>query len=68
MEIGTLEASALVSALVSGGFTPRISDGEFIDQTRVIPVLHESTKTPVDIVERCLTRAARARKPERPAR
>ena len=50
VEIGTLEASALVSALVSGGFTPRISDRKFIDQTRVIPVLHESTKIPIDIV------------------
>jgi len=50
VEIGTLEASALVSALVSAGFTPRISDREFIDQTRVIPILHESTKTPLDIV------------------
>jgi hypothetical protein len=50
VEIGTLEASAFVSALVSGGFTPRISDRTFIDQTRVIPVLHEDTKTPLDIV------------------
>jgi hypothetical protein len=46
VEIGTPEASALVSALVSGGFAPRISDRTFIDQT----------------LERCLTRAARARK------
>jgi hypothetical protein len=50
VEIGTLEASAFVSALVSAGFTPRISDRTFIDQTRVIPVLHEDTKTPLDIV------------------
>ncbi|MDQ2646260.1 MAG: nucleotidyltransferase [Myxococcota bacterium] len=50
VEIGSLEASAFVSALAGAGFTPRINDRAFIDQTRVIPVLHESTKTPLDIV------------------
>jgi hypothetical protein len=51
VEIGTLEASALVSALVSAGFTPRISD---------------RSKRSVATVRALLNRAARARKPASP--
>jgi hypothetical protein len=50
VEIGTTETSTLVAALENQGFTPRVRDAGFIEQTRVIPFLHESTKTPVDVV------------------
>jgi hypothetical protein len=50
VEIGTLGTAELVSALVSAGFIPRIGDPDFIAQTRVVPVLHSATRTPLDIV------------------
>jgi hypothetical protein len=42
--------SVLVAALRAEGFSPRVDDDEFIAQTRVIPVTHEPTGVPVDIV------------------
>jgi len=50
VELGTLETSMLVSELKDAGFSPRLDDPDFIHQTRVIPVLHATTKTPLDIV------------------
>lgn len=40
----------LVSALRSNGFTPRIEDDAFVAQTRVLPVIHDGTGVPLDIV------------------
>ncbi len=42
--------SVLVTALGAEGLLPRFDDDEFIAQTRVIPVTHEPTGVPVDIV------------------
>jgi predicted nucleotidyltransferase component of viral defense system len=50
VELRDIQASALVSALEEEGFTSRIPDQRFVEQTRVVPLVHESTNTPIDIV------------------
>ena len=41
---------ALVAALAKQGFSPRIADSGFIERTRVVPLVHEQTSVPVDVV------------------
>lgn len=50
VEPGIVATEALVSALEAQGLSPRILDEAFIAQTRVIPLVHEATATPVDVV------------------
>lgn len=45
-----MSTEALVAALGSAGFTSRFSDPAFIQQTRVIPLVHASTSMPLDVV------------------
>lgn len=43
--------AALVAALSGAGFEPRIADPlAFMEQTRVLPVVHVATRIPVDLV------------------
>jgi len=48
--LGEWETRQLVEALGDGGFSMRIEDDDFVDRTRVLPVLHLSTGVPADIV------------------
>lgn len=49
--LGDDTSSTLVSRLVAHGFRLRVSDvDEFVAQTRVLPMLHEATSMPVDVV------------------
>ncbi len=49
--LDSVEPSRLVSALKARGFALRVSDEQgFIEQTRVLPTLHERTSIPVDVV------------------
>jgi hypothetical protein len=41
---------ALVDVLERQEFEPRFTDEDFIERTRVIPLVHRPTKTPVDVV------------------
>ena len=40
----------LLRKLASAGFSPRFSDEAFIRATRVIPVVHDATAMPIDLV------------------
>lgn len=42
--------SDLIDALKLEGFEMRIEDESFVEQTRVLPILHTLTETPVDVV------------------
>ncbi len=42
--------SALIDALRRERFHLRVDDEDFVEQTRVFPLLHEPTGTPVDVV------------------
>lgn len=48
--LGTLPTQRLVTVLRSRGFSLRTEDDEFIATTRVLPVVHEATAFPVDVV------------------
>lgn len=50
VELGTVAPAVLVAALEEQGFVARAKDDDFIAQTRVIPLLHEATNTPIDVV------------------
>jgi hypothetical protein len=50
IDLGELEPAAVVAALTKAGFTARFSDAAFIAATRVIPVVHDATGLPVDLV------------------
>ena len=43
-------AAAWVATIERSGFTRRFSDPQFVDQSRVIPLVHRRTGLPVDIV------------------
>ena len=43
-------AGDLIEALRAAGFGTRIDDPEFVRRTRVLPLVHESTGLPLDIV------------------
>src|SRR6185369_15404565 len=40
----------LVRALLDAGFTLRVPDPEFVERTRVLPVIHAASGVPADIV------------------
>jgi hypothetical protein len=44
------DAKALVKALSAAGFQMRVDGDDFIERTRVLPVLHTTTGIPADIV------------------
>jgi hypothetical protein len=50
VELKALPTRALVDALAGGGFSARIADQDFIERTRVLPLLHQTTRIPVDVV------------------
>lgn len=50
LRLDHLTSRALLEELESRGFALRIDDDEFITRTRVIPVVHVSTKIPADLV------------------
>jgi hypothetical protein len=50
VELGELPTRNLIDAMVGAGFTPRFADAAFIERTRVVPFVHDSTTIPVDIV------------------
>ncbi len=45
-----LPMAAVVGELEQRGFRPRINDPAFIEQSRVLPFVHEATGLPVDVV------------------
>jgi hypothetical protein len=50
VELGDIQTSVLISALEKQGFAPRIPDPSFVEQTRVVPLVHQATNTPLDVV------------------
>jgi hypothetical protein len=50
VELGDRPHSVLVAALTQHGFSTRTEDESFIEQTRVLPLVHQATNTPVDVV------------------
>lgn len=51
VELGPRPIADLVDALRTAGFAPRVSDvAAFAERTRVIPLVHETTTIPVDVV------------------
>jgi hypothetical protein len=50
VDLGARGTCELVKGLTDGAFELRVADDEFIDKTRVLPVLHARTRVPVDVV------------------
>jgi hypothetical protein len=50
VELGGVTTASLARALKTHGFPPSVADPAFLDATRVLPVVHQPTGTPVDIV------------------
>ncbi len=50
VDLGTRTTRVLTDALQSEGFQARVTDDEFIERTRVLPILHAATGIPVDVV------------------
>ena len=50
VQLGDVPTRTLVDALLRRGFELRIDDPAFVDQTRVLPVVHGPTRIPADIV------------------
>ena len=50
VELGALPTASVVAAFVQAGFAPRCADAAFVEQTRVVPFVHEPTGIPVDVV------------------
>jgi hypothetical protein len=50
LDLGGLTPAALIRALVRAGFKPRFTDEDFIAATRVIPVVHDASGLPIDLV------------------
>lgn len=51
VDLGQRSSSALVAALAQTGFDLRVSDpGGFVESTRVLPLIHRSSRIPVDVV------------------
>jgi hypothetical protein len=48
--LGSLDPSDVVAKLRKAKFTPRFEDEAFIAATRVIPVVHDASASPIDIV------------------
>jgi hypothetical protein len=50
VELGEVRPAAFVAALERSGFSARFPDEDFIATTRVIPVVHEVSRLPIDFV------------------
>jgi hypothetical protein len=50
IELGARKPSVFVGELRRAGFTPRFADDAFIASTQVIPVTHDATALPIDLV------------------
>lgn len=51
VDLGPRATPALVGALAQAGFDLRVSDADgFVESTRVLPLVHRSTRIPVDVV------------------
>jgi hypothetical protein len=50
IELGECSIESLVSTLARAGFTPRFSDAAFIAITRVVPLVHQASQLPLDVV------------------
>jgi hypothetical protein len=51
VDLGVRPTAELVTALSGRGFRLRVADiGGFVESTRVLPLLHERTEIPVDVV------------------
>jgi hypothetical protein len=52
VELGERTAAQLVDTMTSCGFVLRVAahDREFIERSRVLPLVHEGTSLPVDLV------------------
>jgi hypothetical protein len=51
VDLGTRPTNELVTALCRRGFRLRVADvGGFVESTRVVPIQHERTRIPLDIV------------------
>lgn len=51
VDLGSRVTRELVGALASAGFALRVADAEgFVESTRVLPLVHEPSRMPVDVV------------------
>lgn len=50
IDLGTHTVRALLVELINAGFKPLFADPAFIASTRVIPVEHQSSRLPIDLV------------------
>ena len=50
VDLEAMPTRTLVDALERQEFSPRITDDDFIERTRVVPLVHRPTKIPVDVV------------------
>ncbi len=50
VELGPVATSRFLDELTKSGFTARFADAGFIAATRVIPVVHDRSKLPIDLV------------------
>lgn len=50
VELGDRPTALLVQTLGEEGLASRVTDDQFIEQTRVVPLVHVPTGTPVDVV------------------
>ena len=50
VELAGLRPAALVAKLADAGFSARFTDEAFIAATRVLPIVHDATHLPIDLV------------------
>lgn len=51
VDLGSRSSHDLVTALAAAGFELRVADAEgFVESTRVLPLVHEPSRMPVDVV------------------
>ena len=50
IDLGDRDPSKFMTTLRRAGFEPRFADDAFVQTTRVIPVVHRTTRLPVDLV------------------
>jgi len=50
IDLGDVAPLALIASLRKAGFTPRFDDEAFIEAARVIPVVHDASAFPIDLV------------------
>jgi len=47
---GDRDTAELVDALAAAGFSPRVTDDGFVERTSVLPLLHDGSGVPLDVV------------------